>query len=168
MTNKKTTLVLTILTSLVLFILTFTQFGKLFDFLIPRIENLQYETTNMTSHFKIAIFLSIIIGLTPILLYLTWRLGRIEKTKSRIYSGLIVIGFMAVSVVARQNLIRLSLYGLTNLKTQTGETTYCSFAIENLNFENYLLGGLVLGCIVSYLFLKKQTSNKLIIQNTRL
>lgn len=158
MTNKKTTLVLTILTSLVLFILTFTQFGKLLEFLMPRIENLQYQTTDIGSQFKLAIFFSIVIGLTPILLYLTWRLGRIEKTKRRTYSGLIVIGFMAISVALRQYLIKSSFSGLTNLKTQTGETIYGSFAIENLNFENYLLGGLILGCIVSYLFLKDKLS----------
>ena len=154
MTNKKRTLVLTILTSLVLFILTFTQFGKLFEFLMPRIENLQYQTTDIRSQFKLAIFFSIVIGLTPILLYLTWRLGRIEKTKRRIYSGLIIICFMTISVALRQYLIKLSFSEMTNLKAQTGETIYGSFDIENLNFENYLLGGLILGCIVSYLFLK--------------
>ena len=154
MTNKKTTLVLTILTSLVLFILTFTQFAKLFQFLMPRIENLQYQTTDIRSPFKLEIFFSIVIGLTPILLYLTWRLGRIEKTKRRIFSGLIVIGFIAISVALRHYLIKSSISGLTNLKTQTGETIYRSFAIEDLNFENYLLGGLILGCMVSYLFLK--------------
>lgn len=154
MTNKKTTLVLTILTSLVLFILTFTQFEKLFQFLMPRIENLQYQTTDIRTQFKLEIFFSIVIGLTPILLYLTWRLGRIEKTKRRTFSGLIVIGFIAISVAIRHYLIKSSLSGLTNLKTQTGETIYHSFAIEDLNFENYLLGGLILGCMVSYLFLK--------------
>ena len=154
MTNKKRTLVLTILTSLVLFILTFTQFGKLLEFLMPRIENLQYQTTDIRSQFKLAIFFSIVIGLTPILLYLTWLLGRIEKTKRRTYSGLIIIGFMTISVALRQYLIKLSFNEMTNLKAQTGETIYGSFDIENLNFENYLFGGLILGCIVSYLFLK--------------
>ena len=154
MTNKKITLVLTILTSLVLFILTFTQFGKLLEFLMPRIENLQYQTTDIGSQFKLAIFFSIVIGLTPILLYLTWRLGRIENTKRRTYSGLIVVVFMAISVALRQYLIKSTFSGLTYLKTQTDETIYSSFALENLNFENYLLGGLILGCIVSYLFLK--------------
>ena len=154
MTNKKITLVLTILTSLVLFILTFTQFGKLLEFLMPRIENLHYQTADIGSQFKLAIFFSIVIGLTPILLYLTWRLGRIENAKRRTYSGLIVVVFMAISVALRHFLIKSTFSGLTYLKTQTDEAIYSSFALENLNFENYLLGGLILGCIVSYLFLK--------------
>lgn len=154
MTNKKTTLFLTILTSLVLFILTFTQFGKLLEFLMPRIENLQYQATDIGSQFKLAIFFSIVIGLTPILLYVTWRLGRIEKTKRRIYCGLIVVVFMAISVALRQYLIKSTFSGPTDLKAQTDGTIYRSFALENLNFENYLLGGLILGCVFSYLFLK--------------
>jgi hypothetical protein len=161
MTNKKTTLVLTMLTSLVLFILTFTQFRKLLEFLMPKIENIQYQTTDIGSQFKLALFFSIVIGLTPIFLYLTWRFGRIEKTKRRTYCGLIVIVFMAISVALRQYLIKSTFSGLTNLKSQTGETIYSSFATENLNFEYYVLGGLILGCIVSYLFLKDKEAKSL-------
>ncbi len=51
MTNKKTTLILTIMTSIVLFILTLTQFGKLFELLLPKIENLQYQTSEMGSQY---------------------------------------------------------------------------------------------------------------------
>jgi hypothetical protein len=121
---------------------------------MSRIENLQYQATDIGSQFKLAIFFSIVIGLTPILLYVTWRLGRIEKTKRRIYSGLIVVVFMAISVALRQYLIKSTFSRPTDLKAQTDGTIYSSFALENLNFESYLLGGLILGCVVSYLFLK--------------
>ena len=161
MANNKTTLILTIFTSLVLFILTFTQFGKLFELIMPKIENLQYQTTEVGSQFKLALFFSIVIGLMPILLYLTWRLGRIEKTKRRMFSGLIVIVFMTISIVLRQQFIKLTFNRLTNLKTQTGETIYNSFGVENLNFEYYLLGGLVLGCIVSFFSLKDKEAIRL-------
>jgi len=161
MANNKTTLILTIFTSLVLFILTFTQFGKLFELIMPKIENLQYQTTEVGSQFKLALFFSIVIGLMPILLYLTWRLGRIEKTKRRMFSGLIVIFFMTISIVLRQQFIKLTFNRLTNLKTQTGETIYNSFGVENLNFEYYLLGGLVLGCIVSFFSLKDKEAIRL-------
>lgn len=157
MANNKITLILTIFASLVLFILTFTQFGKLFELLMPKFENFQYQTTEIGSQFKFALFFSIVIGLTPILLYLTWRLGRIEKTKRRMFSGLIVVVFMTVSIVLRQQFF----IRLTNLKTQSGETIYNSFTIENLYFEYYLLGGLVLGCIVSFFSLKDKEAKRL-------
>jgi len=154
MTNKKTTLILTIITSIVLFTLTLTQFGKLFELLLPKIENLQYQTSEIGSQFRLVLFFSIVIGLTPILLYMTWRLARIEIKKRRIFSGLIVIVFMVLAIVLRQQLIKSTFKSLTNLKTQTGETIYNSFAIENLHFEFYLFGGLILGCIVSFFTLK--------------
>ncbi|MDP2161033.1 MAG: hypothetical protein Q8K02_11160 [Flavobacterium sp.] len=124
---------------------------------MPKIENLQYKTTEIGSQFKLALFFSIVIGLMPILLYLTWRLGRIEKTKRRMFSGLIVIFFMTISIVLRQQFF----IRLTNLKTQSGETIYNSFGVENLNFEYYLLGGLVLGCIVSFFSLKDKEAKRL-------
>lgn len=154
MTNKKTTLILTIVTSIVLFILIFSTFGKLFELLLPQIENLQYQTAEMSSQFRLALFFSLVIGLAPILLYLTWRLARIEMTTRRIFSGLIVIVFMVIGILFRQQLIKSTFKKLTNLKTQTGETIYNSFAIENLHFEYYLLGGLILGCIVSFFTLR--------------
>jgi len=154
MTNKKTTLILTIVTSIVLFILTLTIFGKFFELLLPKIKNLQYQTTEMSSQFRLVLFFSIVIGLAPILLYLTWRLARIEITKRRIFSGLIVMVFMVIAIIFRQQLIKSTFKGLTNLKTQTGETIYNSFAIENLHFEYYLLGGLIFGCIVSFFTLR--------------
>lgn len=153
MTNKKAALVIIITTSLVLFILTLTQFSKLFDLLLPKIENLQYQTNEIGSQFKLGLFFSIVIGLTPIFLYLTWQLGRIEIIKRRMYSGLIVVGFMTISIILRQQVIKWT-YKLTNLETQTEETIHNSFAIENLNFEYYLLVGLILGCIVSFLSLR--------------
>ena len=154
MTNKKTTLILTIVTSIVLFILTLTIFGDFFELLIPKIENLQYQTTEISSQFRLALYFSIAIGLVPIFLYLTWRLARIKTTKRKVFSGIIVIVFMFISIIFRQQLIKSTFKGLTNLKTQTGETIYNSIAIENLHFEYYLLGGLILGCIVSFVTLK--------------
>jgi len=156
MTNKKTTLVLTIITSIVLFILTFSQFGKLFELILPKIENIQFYSSEMDSQFKLGLFFSIVIGLSPILLYLTWRLARIEITKRRMYSGLIVVVFMIISIVLRKQFIKLTFKGQSNMATQTGETIYNSFAIENLNFEYYLLFGLILGCIVSFIFLRNK------------
>ena len=155
MTNKKTTLFLTILASLVLFILTFTQFKKLLEFLMPRTENLQYHYTHITTQFKLTLFFSIIIGLTPLFLILTWRLGRIDKTVRRIYSGFIVVFLMSISIALKYYLVKLTLYRITDLKTKTSETINNSFAIEDLNFESYLLAGLILGCIVSYFLFKK-------------
>ena len=154
MTKQKRTLLLTILSAFVLFVFTFTQVGFIFHLLLPKIENLHYQTTEMGVQFKLSFYISIVIGLIPILLYLTWRLTPITKLKSKTISGLIVIAMMALAVIIRQQLIKSTFNGLTNLKTASGETIYNSFPIENLNFEYYLLGGLILGCVLTYFMFK--------------
>lgn len=159
MTKQKTTLLLSILSAIVIFILTFTQIGFFFHLMLPKIENLHYQTTEMGEQFKLSFFISLAIGLIPILLYLTWRLTPITTLKSKTISGLIVIILMALAVILRQQLIRSTFDGLTNLKTPTGETISNSFPIENLNFEYYLLGSLILGCVMTYFMFKGKKSN---------
>ena len=156
MTKNKTTLIVIIVSSIVLFILTLTQFENFFELLIPNIENIRYETTKIDTFFRLALFFSAVFGLFPILLYLTWQLAKIETTKRRIFSGLIITLCIVLAVLLRQTLIKSTFNGLINLKTQTGETIHNSFNIENLDFEYYLLGGLILGCVVSFFTFKEK------------
>jgi len=135
-------------------------FRKQFGLLLPKIENLNYQTSEIGSTYKLAIFFSFVIGLAPVLLYMTWRLARIELTKRRIISGLIVTVFMVISIVLRQQIIKLACNRITNLKTETSETIYNTFSIENLHFEYYLFGCLILGCIVSFYTLRDKYTHR--------
>lgn len=90
-TNKKT-FILTIITSIVLFILAFMQFGEIFDLILPKVENLKYQVTE--NPFRIQLLFSMVIGLTPVFLHATWRIARIEIPIRRIFSALIVIASM--------------------------------------------------------------------------
>lgn len=152
--NKKTTIALTFLTSLFLFILTFSLFGNLFELLISKPENFQYQATRMRSQIKLRLLFSLAIGLTPIFLYLTWRIARIKTTKKRLYSALLVVAFMAASIVFRQQFINSEITRLANFETQPDATFNTAISIEVLNFEYYLLGGLCLGCVASYFSLR--------------
>lgn len=140
--------------------MTLTTFAKLLEFLLPKIENLHYQANEMNSPIRLALYFSCVIGVVPMFLYLTWRIARIEITKRRVISGLIVMIFMVTSIIIRQQLIQSTFKGLTHVKTQTGESINMSFAIENLHFEYYLMGGLILGCIVSAFTLRKQKNLK--------
>jgi hypothetical protein len=137
-----------------------TQFGKLFELLLPNIENLKYQSTNLGGEFRFKLFFSIIVGLTPILLFLTWQLAPIRLLKYRFFSGLIVIFFIIISIVLRQHLIKATFNLVTNFKTQTTETIYTAFSIDNLHFEYYLLCGIILGCVLSYFLFQEKTKFK--------
>ena len=121
---------------------------------MPEVENTQYQTTKLGSQFKIRLINSIINGLIPMFLYLTWKFGRIEQKSRRILSGLIITPFIAIAILIRQQLIKSSIVTLANLKSETGENIYNVINMENLNFEYYLLGGVVIGCVVSYFSLR--------------
>lgn len=138
------------------------QFRNLFEMILPNIKNLKYQTSNLNGLFKLRLYFSIVVGLAPILLYITWILAPITNTKNRIFSGLIVIVFMIVAIVFRQMTIISTFNKLTNLKTETGETISNFFPMDNLHFEYYIFCGLLLSCILNFVMFK----DKLIKSNT--
>ena len=154
MKNNSTQIILTIISAIVLFLLTITQFGNLFTLLLPKIDNLMFSPTSIGGQFRIRLLFSMVVGLTPISIYLTWRLSPISNTKKKTISGLIILVSMAFAIFLRQQSIKSAYSGMTNLKNQTSEIIFNSFSIENLHFEYYLLIGLILGCVVSFFTLK--------------
>lgn len=144
------TLLLIIFTSLALFALTIFQFNKIFEFLFPKNENVLYMTNSLHSSFSLAFVVSIAVALVPILIYITWRVAPISTVKNKLLSGLLIFFFMILSIVIRQQTIKFYSQ-LSNPKDGKPKIVY---PIEKANFEYFLFGGLVLGCVLSYVTLR--------------
>ncbi|GEM_PF-1145400 len=152
------------LLSITLFITSYFLVPKISNLLIPKIENLRFYSTSLNEQFKLHLYFSIIIGIAPILLYFTWRLAKINNKSQKILSFLFVFIFMAISIFTRQQILKYKFKNLPNLRTETDEIIINSFHIKNLNYEFYLLIGLLLGCVTSYLIFKNKVNQKKYIQ----
>ncbi len=67
---------------------------------------------------------------------------------------------MGISIFIRQQILKYKFKNLPNLKTETDGIISNTFHIENLNYEYYLLTGLLLGCVTSYLIFKNKATKK--------
>ena len=160
MKKNKLTFIFTFAISLLLFILTFSQFGKLFEILLPDLGNTVYQENNINSQFRIALSFSIILSLTPILLLITWKIAPITYSVNKLYSVLISVVIITLVIVFRKQTLTSNYSQLLNLKTQRDELIKFAVSIENLNYEYFLLGGLLISCVLSYFILKDKVNLK--------
>jgi hypothetical protein len=149
-----------VLLSITLFITSFFWFPKISNLLIPKIENLNFYSINLNEQFKLNLYFSAIIGITPIFLYFTWKLAKISNKGQKVLSFIFVFIFMGITIFTRQQILKYKFKNLPNLRTETDEIITNTFHIKNLNYEYYLLIGLLLGCVTSYLIFKNKEKKK--------
>lgn len=155
--NNKKTLIICMALSIALLFLTFYLFDNILDLIWPRAESFTITYTSIATQLELAIIFSVAVAVSPILLFFTWKLGSIASTKNRTLSILMVSGFMILSVISRKLYIEYWFSKFSTSKTETGEPIYSSMYAEDLNFEYFLLGGLILGCAVSYFIFKRKS-----------
>lgn len=153
-----------VLLSITLFITSFLILPKISNLLIPKIENLSFYSSNLSDQFKLNLYLSAIIGITPVFLYFTWRLAKISNKSQKLLSFILVFISMGLSIFARQQFLKYEFRKLPILRTQTDEIITNSLPTKYLNYEFYLFIGLVLGCVTSYLIFKNKVNQKELIQ----
>src|SRR5690625_7973780 len=68
-----------ILLSIILFIISYFGFSKISDLLLPKVENVDFYTTNLRDSFLQNLYYSLIIGITPIFIYGTWVFSKINN-----------------------------------------------------------------------------------------
>lgn len=144
------TLLLIIITSLVLFVLTIIQFDKIFELLLPKIENVSLISNSLHSSFSIGLLFSIVVALAPILVYITWRVSPISTIKNKMLSSFLIVLFMMLSIIIRQQTIKMN----SQLSNPNDGNPQIVYPIEKAHFEYFLFGGLVIGCVLSYITLR--------------
>src|SRR5690625_7005152 len=75
-----------ILLSIILFIISYFGFSKISDLLLPKVENVDFYTTNLRDSFLQNLYYSLIIGITPIFIYGTWVISKIKNVTNRYLS----------------------------------------------------------------------------------
>ena len=153
MKHSKTTIILTIIISILLFVLGFIIFGDIYEFILPKVDNGFYQVTELNGPFMSSLIFSITLGLTPVLLLLTWQLAPIILKSKKITSIVTVVVCMTLAILVRQQMIKSYFSRLTTL---SGEKLKVSYPMNQVNFEYYLLGGLCIGCIISYFLFKQK------------
>lgn len=159
---KKTAIniVIILLSSLLLLFLGMVFTGDLFGLLLPKVHQATYQANGVGGGFWFFFFLSFIVALIPLLLFITWRVTPIAKTSQKFVSIGLVLAFGFIAVMLRRLIIILELKNLVARNNINGVQYSGSFLFEKLYFEYYLLAGIVAGCILSYIIYR----NKILVQ----
>lgn len=157
MKNSKTKILLAFFISLILFLSVYYTFGDLFEFMLPKVDNGYYSSTNFFEQFRIVLLSSLTFGLIPFFALLTWRITPIVSKKEKIISILIVLTSMALAILVRQQMIRSYFSSMARGLNSASEKVTINYPLSKINFEYYLFTGLCIGCIISYVVFKQKS-----------
>lgn len=147
-----------VISSIILFIVVYSQFELVFDWIIPKRDELHLQTTDINSQFKVQFFFFVVISLTPIFVFAMWKVAKIETLNNRIFSSLVVLSTMAIAIFIQHQLIKSTIQNQSNLSESNEDLVYNSLLIEHSNFEFSVLVGQILGSIICYLTLRPKRS----------
>jgi CBS domain containing-hemolysin-like protein len=154
MKNNTSTLIITFVISILLFFLTFLKFDGVLKVLIP--GDITISVLEVGGMFKQMFFFSFMVGITPILVYLTWRIAPIKSFFRRSTSALIVILSMILALILRIEQLKLVNEPFSNLKTD--DIIFSNtLAHDSLHFEYYLLIAILVSCLLCGIFLKEKS-----------
>ncbi|MFT3681026.1 MAG: hypothetical protein QM791_12180 [Ferruginibacter sp.] len=156
MNNSKITIILIVLISIVLFVLGLFLFGNIYEILLPKPDNGFYQETASGGQFKRSLIFAVVFGLTPIFIWATWRLAPITLKLQKNYTILTVIVCILLAVVLRQQLLKLYFSRFTNNINSTTANLHVGYPIDKVYFEYYMFGGLIMGCLISYLLFRQR------------
>jgi hypothetical protein len=157
MNLKRQLYIRTLIISIALFLIGQCVFVNLFEFFEPKFDLLTFRVVENKKVIPTSILFSLTLFLTPILIFGTWRISRIDSIRKEIVSVLIVLSLMILAIWLRHLEVKafythlfknhLILIKDNKAKIQT---------IDPVNFVYYMFGGLCVGCIVSFLLLRSK------------
>jgi hypothetical protein len=151
MKNLKNTLLFTLLLPIGFFILGVAVYETFLALILPKSEHSGFSTNGLSTFLVQKIYFSVTLALIPVFLHITWRISPILSASQKIKSVSLVSICLLVSIILRRQIISSNLNSI-HLSNDIANT----FPIENLHFHFYLLGGLLVGCLLSFLLFKQK------------
>ena len=148
---KFSSLIITIiLLCAIFFFLGFLSFAKFYKIVLPDVYGLQYQMDLAAVENTQTVF-AIVMGLVPLSLFITWGLIPLHSADKKTTTAFVIIICMAAAVYIRYKMLLHYFEGLVQSLTNKSSSSGVKYPFNELGFEYYLFGGLIAGCIISYL-----------------
>ncbi len=151
MKHSTKSIILTSLFSLILFLSGVYFYGPFYDLVLPKVEGGYFTITSFSGQFKASIYFSLIVALIPIFIVQTWKIARLNSLTKKLLTILIVCTSIIISILIRRELLKIYFSQFTKIDHLT-----LNYPLEEVHFEYYILAGLLVGCIISYLLFRKR------------
>lgn len=150
---SKRTIFLTIIVSIIIVFLGVYFFSYYYDFLLPGVEGTDYQVIDFNGPFMNSLFFSMLVALIPIASVLTWKAARMTELNKRIWTVVIITICVTLGIIVRYQVIKSYLLGLKKNDSDIVEIIY---PVNQLNYEYYMIGGVCVGCLISYFLFRPE------------
>lgn len=161
---SKKIIIITVLLSIALLFTGFQCYRLFFNWVLPNVEGVAYQSNSVTRQFSLSLIYSLIIASIPVATILLWKHANIRTATKRILVPLILIFFLAATTIYRQIAFRADVLELAEykqlFKEQNNEVFKEYISIDSLHIEKYMLFGLVAGIIVVFLQWRKRNKKR--------
>lgn len=132
----------------IFFFLGFLSYSKFYHIVLPNVEGIQYKMNLGELGYNQDIF-AVISAVIPLLLFFTWQLIPLYNNDKKTFSALVVVICMALAVYIRYKILVSEFTEM--VESSTNKMSMIAVPFEQLAFEWYLAGGLLVGCIISFM-----------------
>ena len=157
------TIIVTVLISVTLLFVGFFSWDKIFDLLLPNVEEVKYLSTSFTESFRQILVFSLTLALIPISSILIWRFAPIISIKKKILTIVIIFVSIVFFIERRREMIKYYAMHLeptsvidhfdTSDNPQFKKTEN-RIPVSTLIFEWYAFAGLITGSFISIVSLR--------------
>lgn len=153
MKSTKSTILITIIISIVLFFAGLFSYGSFISFTLPKTTNIIFVTTDFKDSFKQPLYFGLTLALIPLAALFLWRMGSISAINKKILSIGILLVCMILFMVARREMI---IFQANHLTTSSAERFKIPMPFASIKFELFALAGLLAGGIISFFALRQK------------
>lgn len=146
----------------IFFFLGFLSYSKFYGIVLPAVDGIRYNMDLAAIGSNQDIFATVF-ALVPLLLFITWQLIPLQSTDKKTASAFVVLICMVLATYIRYKILVSHFSEMLKSQTNKYSSLGIAFSFQDLNYEFYLLGGLIIGCIISYLLFHNKVVRRTIL-----
>ena len=134
----------------IFFFLGFFSYTKFYGIVLPGVDGIRYNMELDAIGSNQDMFATVF-AFSPLLLFITWHLIPLHSTDKKTTTVFIVLLCMIGATYIRYKMLVSHFNEMVESQTNKYSSLGISFPFQDLNYEFYLLAGLIVGCTISYL-----------------
>jgi hypothetical protein len=132
----------------IFFFLGFLSYSRFYHIVLPDVVGIQYKMDLAAIGSNQDLF-GVIAAAIPLLLFFTWQLIPLYNNDKKTFSVLLVIICIVLAVYIRYKILVSEFTKM--VESSSSKTSLIAIPFEQLGFEWYVAGGLLVGCIISFM-----------------
>jgi hypothetical protein len=158
---SKTTIIVTTILFIVLFLVGMRSYSSFFNLTLPKIDGVVYQANSVAGSFAMPLIYSLTLAAIPVATILLWKKANIHSATKRVLVPLVLFICIAIATLLRQYMLRTEIKKVADvtqsINDHTNENIKTAISLDKLDIEKYMLVGLIAGIVVVYFTMRPKT-----------